>query len=110
MNAIWKDYQFSALGYLIENEEGTSAEILTHVVKWGGLKISRASVIQFMNRLVDAGLATYREETCKGGSRRVYALKDRSWDDFNTTISDRFLFKLWEIFPDNERIKQVMAK
>jgi len=110
MNAIWKGYQFAALEYLIKNDEGTSAQILSYIVQWDAFKISRASVIQFMNRLVDAGLATYREESCKGGSRRVYALKDRTWDDFNTTIIDKILFKIWEIFPDNERIKQVMAK
>lgn len=107
--AIWRDYQLSAIEELIQHEERTSAEILAHI-EWRGYKISRASVIVFLSRLVDDGLATFREETAKGGYRRVYALTDRSWTDFNNTILDRFLFKLWEIFPENERIKLVLAQ
>ena len=109
MNAIFRDWQLSALSYLINHEEGTSAEVLAHI-EWHTLRISRASVIQFLNKLVDEGLVTFREETAKGGYRRVYALGVRNWEDFNNTILDRFLFKLWEIFPDNERIKRVLAQ
>ena len=109
MNAIFRDWQLSALSYLINYEEGTSAEVLAHI-EWHKLRISRASVIQFLNKIVEEGLAIVREETSKGGYRGVYSLKARSWEDFNNTIIDRFLFKLWEIFPDNERIKLVRAQ
>lgn len=109
MNAIFRDYKISALGYLIENEEGTSAEVLAHI-EWDKLKISRGSVINFLNCLVDNGFATFVERPGKGGYHRVYRLKERSWDALNNVIIDRFLLKLWDIFPDNERIKLVLAK
>lgn len=33
---------------------------------------SRASIINGLNHLVDLGVLSYHEETCKGGSRRLY--------------------------------------
>jgi len=94
---------------LLQHDERSSREVWDHVRK-RGIKISRASVINFLDRLGRMDLASYREESCKGGSRRIYKVIDRTWDDFNNTIIDKILFKLWEIFPDNERIKQAMAK
>jgi len=97
--AIWREYQTVIIAELLNHDERTSSEIHNSILS-KGIKASRASVISFLNCLVDEGLATFREATGKGGYHRIYALKDRSWTDFNNAIIDRILLKLWEIFPD----------
>lgn len=105
--AIWKIYQHAAIDELLNHEELKSKQVWDMVLN-RGIKISRASVIFFLNDLVEAGLVTYREQTGKGGIHRVYALVDRTWDDFNNTIIDRFLYKLWEIFPESDRLSSLI--
>lgn len=46
---------------------------------------SRASVINYLNSLVDTGLITYEEATGKGGIHRIYTLKGTP-DDFKDTL------------------------
>lgn len=113
INAIWRNYESESIRYLLERGEAGSGSgaVFDHVLfKLAelGETISRASIIFFLNRLVDDGLATYTEKTGKGGVHKVYALIERTWSEFNTTVIDRFLFKLWEIFPANDRIKHVI--
>ena len=113
INAIWKNYEAESIRFLLDRgEEGSgSGAVFDHVLfklSEIGETISRTSVIFFLNRLVDDGLATFSERTGKGGVHRVYSLIERTWPEFNTTVIDRFLFKLWEIFPANDRIKHVI--
>ena len=74
---VLRDYQIEALRSVWEKgEEGAiSREVWEHsndALK--GIKtISRASIINFLNAMVDEGVLNYVEETCKGGSRRVYS-------------------------------------
>ena len=105
--AIWKIYQHAAIDELLNHEELKAKQVWDKVQN-RGIKISRASVIFFLQDLVRAGLATYREQTGKGGIHWVYSLVDRTWADFNNTIIDRFLYKLWEIFPENEKIAKAV--
>ena len=108
INAIWRDWEVLTLEALLSYEELISREAWKYV-KACGNTISRASVILFLNRLVKAGYVTFRNEPCQGGTRRVFKLKLRSWPELNNMVIDRLLFKLWEIFPDNERIKVAVA-
>lgn len=110
INAIWKKYEAESIRFLLDaGEEGSgSGAVFDHVLfvlSAIGESISRASIIFFLNRLVDDGLATFITRTGKGGHRRVYSLIERTWDDFNATVIDKFLYKLWEIFPANDRTK-----
>ena len=105
--AIWKIYQHAAIDELLNHEELNCRQVWD-MVRNRGIEISRTSVIFFLNDLVNAGLATYRTTTGKGGIHRVYALVDRTWADFNNTVIDKFLYKLWEIFPENERIAKAV--
>jgi len=60
---------------LVCDEEGvTSLPICENVNEQlgAGESISRASVIVFMNRLVDQGVLGYREGTGKGGVHKIY--------------------------------------
>ena len=105
--AIWKIHQHAAIDELLNHDELKSKQVWD-MVQNRGIKISRASVIFFLNDLVEAGLVTYREQTGQGGYHRVYSLIDRTWADFNNTIIDRFLYKLWEIFPESDRLSSLI--
>lgn len=77
LETVMKDYQEMAMRFLWErDEEGAiSKDALLHVNKLLGEKgetISRASIIFFMNDMVDAGILNYTERTGKGGFHRVY--------------------------------------
>ena len=73
---VLKDYQIEALRFVWEKgEEGAiSREVWQYVneILKGVRTISRASIINFLNAMVDEGVLNYKEETCKGGYRRIY--------------------------------------
>lgn len=106
LNAIWKPYEIETIHELLDHGERTSGQVYSEINL--RVEIGRTSVIFFLNRLVDAGLATYRAKTGKGGIHRVYKLTVESWADFNNVVIDRILFKLYEIFPNCERIEQAI--
>lgn len=107
LNAIWRLYESASIEELILNDERTSSEVWTEI-RFKGVDISRASVINFLNRLVEEGLVTFTERTGKGGYHRVYSLIARSWDELNDTVIDKILYKLWEIFPSNDKMIELM--
>jgi len=59
---------------------------------------SRASVINFLNEMVEEGVLTYEEESGKGGYHRVYyPKKDR--EQFAQHVVETISNKLAETFP-----------
>lgn len=115
INAVWKHYEHEVISFLLDRgEEGSgSGDVFAHCrfkLSEFGKTISRASVIFFLNRLVDDGLATWRDVTGKGGHAKIYSLVDKTPTEFNNTVIDKFLYKLWETFPDNERIAEVIKQ
>ena len=113
INRVWKNYEDETISYLIDRgEEGSgSGDVFSHVLfklSELGETISRASVIFFLNRLVDDGLATFVERSGKGGYHRVYSLVDRTRKAFNDSVIDKFLYALWETFPHNEKIAEAI--
>lgn len=112
-NAVWKDYEDLSISFLLDvGEKGSgSGDVFSHVLfklSELGKSISRASIIFFLNRLVDDGLASYKTRTGKGGHHRVYSLIDRTRAEFNNSVIDKFLYKLWETYPENERISEAI--
>ena len=79
LSKVFKDYQREALRFIWKNEgKGlTSRMVYSHVNDRldGGKSISRASIINFLNDMVDDGVLDYVEETGKGGYHRVYSAK-----------------------------------
>ena len=71
-----REYEELALRYIWEKgEEGaTSAPTwITVNERLGeGKTISRASIIYFLNRMVDQGVLSWRGATVKGGHHRIY--------------------------------------
>jgi len=61
--------------------------------------ISRASVINFLNSLVDLRILDYYEETAKGGLRRIYKM-NLTREEFAHKIIGLFVSTLREAFPE----------
>jgi len=72
-----------------------SREVHLHLQDVGGdVAVSRASVINFLNYMVDEGLLTYTVETGKGGHHRIYSPKDKTEKKFRDTVHLMFHEKL----------------
>ena len=109
IDAIFKPWQFEAVNILLEaNEEHSSNEMHTRLTN-RDFKISRASVIFFLNGLVIAKLATFREQSSKGGYKRIYQIAETR-EEFNNRIINIFGQKMHEAFPDSEWLKEVWGE
>lgn len=106
LNKVLKDYEELALRYIwYESEDGAiSREVFTYVNK--ELKkldtkrtISRASIIKFLDYMVDGDVLAYIDETCKGGHRRRY-LTNMDEDGFIVYIAKIVIDSLFRDFPE----------
>jgi len=74
-----KEYEELALRYIWETgDEGAGSGLTWRAVNERleeGKTISRASVIFFLNRMVDQGVLSWRDATGKGGHHRIYITK-----------------------------------
>ena len=76
---LLKDYQKVALEYLwrLDGDGASSRDVWIQVNEdlKGKRTISRASIINFLNSMVDEGVLNYTEITGKGGHRRIYSAR-----------------------------------
>ena len=74
-----KEYEELALRYIWETgDEGAGSGSAWRTVNERfeeGKTISRASVIMYLNRMVDDGVLGFRDATGKGGHHRIYVTK-----------------------------------
>ncbi len=106
LSKVLREYQQEALRFIWKSEgEGlTSRAVFTHVNKRldAGKSISRASIINFLNAMVEEGVLDYVEEMAKGGYRRVYSAKiDEA--DFKRSLAESFISSLMRDFPEETR-------
>lgn len=100
---VLKDYQEEALKYLwrLNGDGASSRDVWVQVNKdlEGKRTISRASIINFLNSMVDEGALNYIETTGKGGHRRIYSAKyDEA--EFKQFVAETVLKNLMRDFPD----------
>jgi predicted transcriptional regulator len=95
---VLRIYQIEAMKHVWKNakEGATSRQVYNQVNAMldGGKKISRASIINFLNSMCDEGVLNYTEETCKGGTRRKYtpALNEAGFQRYIVkTVFDSFI-------------------
>ena len=106
LSKVLKDYQEEALRYVWEKgDDGViSRDAWQHVNRQfnGDKTISRASIINFLNDMVDEGVLDYDEQTGKGGYHRVYKPKlDES--SFKKYLAMTVLESLMKDFPHETR-------
>ncbi|MBU1180547.1 hypothetical protein KJ885_06395 [Patescibacteria group bacterium] len=100
---FFKPYQVLALRYLWTIQNGAkSLEVWDHVKTRVEGSISRASIINSLNAMVDNGILDYEERTGKGGHHRVYRHK-YSETDLREYLIKHFIEKLLKEFPEETR-------
>ena len=102
-NMVLKPYQIEAMKYLWASAGvGRSSREVYDAVNDelpGGSSISRASIINSLNALVDDGVLSFHEITGKGGHRRIYkSVYDES--GFKRYIAETTLRKLLNEYPE----------
>lgn len=104
---VLKDYQIVALQSLWElpsDKVGSSRDIWVeaNVGLAGAKTISRASIINFLNAMVDIGVLSYHEITGKGGHRRIYkAVFDE--EGTKAYLANMVLQKMYAEWPEATR-------
>ena len=105
---VVKDYQEVALRYLWSLGDGVGAssrDVWVNVNKVMRTdpsqrdSISRASIINFMNSMVDEKLVNYYEITGKGGHRRIYSAKYNE-EESKRYMAEKIISKLLETWPE----------
>ena len=100
---VLKDYQEVALRYLwrLDGEGASSRDVWMQVNEdlKGQRTISRASIINFLNSMVDEGVLNYTETTGKGGHRRIYSAKYNE-AEFKEYIAKVVVRNLLRDFPE----------
>lgn len=108
LETVMRGYTVMAMRFLWERgEEGAnSREIWLHVIKIlmeeKGRSISRASIINVMNEMVDAGILNYKEEPGKGGYPKVY-FSTLDEEGVKMHVSRTVISKLLDIWPSETR-------
>ena len=109
LSKVLRDYQEEALRFVWGSEQGVnSRSVWLHVNEaFGGEKtISRASIINFLNAMVDEGVLNYEEKSGKGGYHRVY-LPKLDKNGFKKAVAKSVISSLMRDFPKetNEVLK-----
>jgi predicted transcriptional regulator len=102
---VFRDYQVEALRVVWKrgDDGAISREVWSSVnEELGNKKISRASIINFLNAMVDEGILDYEEETGKGGYHRVYKPKLNE-KEFKRFLVDKLISSLLKDFPAQTR-------
>ena len=101
---FFKDWQVESLRYLwsIQPEGANSRSVWLNVNESLEGSISRASIINYLNDMVDEELLTYTETTGKGGHHRVYRITFNE-QEFKAHIAGRIISKLLREYPETTR-------
>ena len=104
LDMFFKDWQGESLCYLwrIQPEGANSRSVWTNVNESLQGSISRASVINFLNDMVDEALLIYTEITGKGGRHRVYSTKYGE-TEFKQHLAGLIITKLLKEYPQETR-------
>jgi predicted transcriptional regulator len=105
LSKVFRDYEEEALRLVWEKgDEGViSREVWTHVNEnLNGKTISRASIINYLNAMVDEGVLDYDERTGKGGYHRVYRPKLVEVE-FKRFLAETVISSLMRDFPNETK-------
>jgi predicted transcriptional regulator len=107
-----REYEEIALRYIwdVGDEGAGSGKAWMYVNEQlkGGKSISRASVIFFLNRMVDEGVLGFRDATGKGGHHRIY-VPNLDEEGYKKYIVETLIKSVAKDFPDatKEVLKEI---
>jgi len=101
---FFTDWQIESLRYLwiIHPEGANSRTVYQNVNKTLEGTISRASVINYLNAMVDDAMLNYTETTGKGGHHRVYTIAYTE-AEFKRRIAELVITKLLKEYPQEAK-------
>ena len=101
---FFKDWQVESLRYLwrIQPEGANSRAVWLNVNESLEGSISRASMINYLNDMVDEELLTYTDTTGKGGHHRIYYMKYGEIE-FKQHVATLIISKLLKEYPQETR-------
>ena len=104
LTKILRDYQQEALKSVWKNSEKgvISREVHEYVNGKMDSSISRASIINFLNAMVDEGVLNYKERTGKGGYHRVYTPRLNE-SEFKKYVAQTMIASLLKDFPEETK-------
>jgi len=104
LEMFFKDWQVEALRYLwtVQPDGANSRAVWMNVNQSLQGSISRASIINYLNAMVDEDLLTYTEATGKGGHHRIYSL-NFSEAEFKQRLASQIITKLLKEYPQGTR-------
>ena len=104
MEMFFKPYQVEALRVLQNRgSEGANSRIVWNTVNETlPSPISRASIINSLNMMVDEGVLSFTERTGKGGHHRVYRL-DMSESELKEYLARIVIDKFLNEYPEETR-------
>ena len=101
LSKVLRDYQEEVLRFVWRSEQGVNSRLVWLQVNeaFGDEKtISRASIINFLNAMVDEGVLNYEEKSGKGGYHRVY-LPRLDESGFKKAMAKSVISSLMRDFP-----------
>jgi len=100
LTMFYKGWQVEALRYLwsIHPEGANSRAVHENVNRALDGVISRASVINYLNAMVDEGFLRYTETTGKGGHQRGYTVAYTE-AEFKTRVAEIVITRLLDEYP-----------
>ena len=105
LSKVFRNYQEEAVKFIWEVGDGGTISREVHAKvneRLVGETISRASIINFLNAMVDEGVLDYHEETGKGGYHRVYRPKlDES--SFKRYVTQVIISSLMKDYPEETK-------
>ena len=108
---FFTDWQIEILRYLwsIHPEGANSRAVHQNVNETLEASISRASVINYLNAMVDDAMLNYTENTGKGGHHRVYIMAYTE-DEFKRRVAEIIITNLLKEYPQETKkvIQQVI--
>jgi len=104
LTMFFKDWQVKSLRYLwrIQPEGANSRAVWTNVNECLPGSISRSSIINYLNHMVDEALLTYTEIISIGGRQRVYRMKYGE-TELKQHIAALIITKLLREYPQETR-------
>jgi len=102
LESLFKPYQAEILKRIWQMNrsrsfKGCNSATMHAYLKEVGRGMSRASVIHALDYMVEQGILNFEEETCKGGSRRIYLPRMRPYE-FQTYIINTVQTHLHDMF------------
>ena len=96
LHSILKPYQAEVMRFLWQTQKPQDSRAVYQHIQGAGVPgaKSRASIINFLNHMVEEGFLDYEEKSTKGGYKRIYRLNVEDEAEFRNKVAMIFYSRL----------------